>query len=227
MSTSLNASAIGAGRLWPCRLRSVCMHGERHLAAEDPAICLRPWRPAGKGVGVSASPRACCWRGSADLSGTTGGGGHANWRRRVCGSSRGLLLAHRHRLVGMSGCRSVWLRRPIQAMIAFIDHYRAAYGVEPIWRVLPIAPSTYQERASRGDRIRHACRRGRGKMWPSSRRSHACSPRSSRSAACAKFGGRWCARWSGRRDLRWASAHYDQRQADTFSMLLVNRNIPT
>ena len=30
-------------------------------------------------------------------------------------------------------------------MIAFIDDYRDAYGVEPICRVLPIAPSTYYE----------------------------------------------------------------------------------
>jgi len=30
-------------------------------------------------------------------------------------------------------------------MIAFIDEHRGAYGVEPICRVLPIAPSTYQE----------------------------------------------------------------------------------
>jgi putative transposase len=28
-------------------------------------------------------------------------------------------------------------------MIAFIDDHRDAYGVEPICRVLPIAPSTY------------------------------------------------------------------------------------
>jgi len=28
-------------------------------------------------------------------------------------------------------------------MVAFIDAYRAAYGVEPICAVLPIAPSTY------------------------------------------------------------------------------------
>jgi putative transposase len=28
-------------------------------------------------------------------------------------------------------------------MIAFIDDHREAYGVEPICRVLPIAPSTY------------------------------------------------------------------------------------
>src|ERR1700679_623745 len=28
-------------------------------------------------------------------------------------------------------------------MIAFIDDHRQAYGVEPICRVLPIAPSTY------------------------------------------------------------------------------------
>jgi len=34
-------------------------------------------------------------------------------------------------------------------MIAFIDAHRAAYGVEPICRVLPIAPSTYHEHAAR------------------------------------------------------------------------------
>ena len=33
-------------------------------------------------------------------------------------------------------------------MIAFIDDHRDAYGVEPICRVLPIAPSTYHERAA-------------------------------------------------------------------------------
>ena len=34
-------------------------------------------------------------------------------------------------------------------MIAFIDKHRAAYGVEPICRVLPIAPSTYHEHVAR------------------------------------------------------------------------------
>jgi transposase InsO family protein len=34
-------------------------------------------------------------------------------------------------------------------MIAFIDDYRAAYGVEPICRVLPIAPSTYHAHAAK------------------------------------------------------------------------------
>ena len=34
-------------------------------------------------------------------------------------------------------------------MIAFIDDHRAVYGVEPICRVLPIAPSTYHEHAAR------------------------------------------------------------------------------
>jgi putative transposase len=33
-------------------------------------------------------------------------------------------------------------------MIAFIDDHREAYGVEPICRVLPIAPSTYHARAA-------------------------------------------------------------------------------
>ncbi len=34
-------------------------------------------------------------------------------------------------------------------MIAFIDDHRGAYGVEPICKVLPIAPSTYHAQAAR------------------------------------------------------------------------------
>jgi putative transposase len=34
-------------------------------------------------------------------------------------------------------------------MIAFIDDYRAAYGVEPICKVLPIAPSSYYDHAAK------------------------------------------------------------------------------
>ncbi len=34
-------------------------------------------------------------------------------------------------------------------MIAFIDDHRQVYGVEPICRVLPIAPSTYHEHVAR------------------------------------------------------------------------------
>ena len=33
-------------------------------------------------------------------------------------------------------------------MIAFIDDHRGAYGVEPICKVLPIAPSTYHAHAA-------------------------------------------------------------------------------
>jgi putative transposase len=33
-------------------------------------------------------------------------------------------------------------------MIAFIDDHREAHGVEPICKVLPIAPSTYHARAA-------------------------------------------------------------------------------
>ena len=44
-------------------------------------------------------------------------------------------------------------------MIAFIDDYRDAYGVEPICRVLPIAPSTYYEHvAQRQDPSRLSAR---------------------------------------------------------------------
>ena len=41
--------------------------------------------------------------------------------------------------------RDFTARPPVQAMIAFIDDHRASSGVEPICRVLPIAPSTYHE----------------------------------------------------------------------------------
>jgi putative transposase len=42
-------------------------------------------------------------------------------------------------------------------MIAFIDAHREVYGVEPICRVLPIAPSTYHA---------HAARRADPNKWP-------------------------------------------------------------
>ena len=33
-------------------------------------------------------------------------------------------------------------------MISFIDEHRSVFGVEPICKLLPIAPSTYQQRAT-------------------------------------------------------------------------------
>jgi putative transposase len=52
-------------------------------------------------------------------------------------------------------------RPPVQAMIAFIEEYRARHGVEPICRVLPIAPSTYHAHAP-GASIPRSCRPGPG-----------------------------------------------------------------
>ncbi|WP_407531055.1 IS3 family transposase [Methylobacterium oryzisoli] len=40
-------------------------------------------------------------------------------------------------------------RPPVPVMIAFIDDHRALYGVEPICRLLPIAPSTYHAHVAR------------------------------------------------------------------------------
>jgi transposase InsO family protein len=49
-------------------------------------------------------------------------------------------------------------------MIAFIDDHRAAYGVEPICKVLPIAPSTYHVHAAhRSDPARASARAQRDK----------------------------------------------------------------
>src|SRR5689334_18112350 len=50
-------------------------------------------------------------------------------------------------------------RPPVEAMIGFIDDNRATYGVEPICRVLPIAPSTYHARmAQRADPAKASAR---------------------------------------------------------------------
>ena len=44
-------------------------------------------------------------------------------------------------------------------MVAFIDDHRKAYGVEPICRVLPIAPSTYfRHKAEQRDPTRRSVR---------------------------------------------------------------------
>jgi putative transposase len=44
-------------------------------------------------------------------------------------------------------------------MISFVDDHRAVYGVEPICKVLPIAPSTYHARvAQRADRAKASAR---------------------------------------------------------------------
>ncbi|WP_354264760.1 IS3 family transposase [Bradyrhizobium sp. GM2.2] len=50
-------------------------------------------------------------------------------------------------------------RPPVQAMIAFIEDHRGAHGVEPICKVLPIAPSTYHSHvAKRRDPARLSAR---------------------------------------------------------------------
>ena len=51
-------------------------------------------------------------------------------------------------------------RPPVQTMIAFIDDDRVDHGVEPICRVLPIAPSTYHRHvAKQTDPSRLSCER--------------------------------------------------------------------
>jgi len=67
------------------------------------------------------------------------------------------------RRVKPSACRAGrGARPPVQAMIAFIDDHRQAHGVEPICKLLPIAPSTYHGHATRrSDPARQSSRAGR------------------------------------------------------------------
>ena len=50
-------------------------------------------------------------------------------------------------------------------MIAFIDDHREAHGVEPICKVLPIAPSTYHAHVAKRP-IPPGCRLGRSATPP-------------------------------------------------------------
>ena len=79
-------------------------------------------------------------------------------------------------------------RPPIQVMKSFIDEHRDAYGVEPICRVLPIAPSTYREHAARRkDPARAPARERRDAVLR--KRSAGSGRRISRSTASARSGG--------------------------------------
>jgi hypothetical protein len=89
-------------------------------------------------------------------------------------------------------------------MIAFIDDHSDGYGVEPICKVLPIAPSTYHARlAQRRDPDKLSARVRRDlELKP---QIAAFSPRTSRFTACARSGDRCSERdspspaapWSG------------------------------
>jgi hypothetical protein len=47
-------------------------------------------------------------------------------------------------------------------MVSFVGAHREAYGVEPICRVLPIAPSTYYEHRARHADPGRLCARAQG-----------------------------------------------------------------
>jgi transposase-like protein len=58
-------------------------------------------------------------------------------------------LSERDPSQGVGVFRPGGARPPVQEMIAFIDEQRAVHGVEPICKVLPIAPSTYHDHISK------------------------------------------------------------------------------
>ena len=60
-------------------------------------------------------------------------------------------------------------RPPVQAMIAFIDDHRQAYGVEPICKVMPIAPSDLSCPCRKAGRSRQAIGAGAAGRDPQGR----------------------------------------------------------
>jgi hypothetical protein len=73
-------------------------------------------------------------------------------------------------------------------MIAFIDDHREVYGVEPIYHVLPIAPSTYHAHVAQSvDPDRQSGRQRRDAVLKAE--VSRLLTRTSRSMACARLGG--------------------------------------
>ena len=94
-------------------------------------------------------------------------------------------------------------RPPVEAMIAFIDEHRAVYGVEPICRVLPIAPSTYYAHAARRADPGEGCPPEPGATRRCRSRSGGSARRTSASTASGRSGGSSAGRGSGSPAARW------------------------
>jgi transposase-like protein len=74
-------------------------------------------------------------------------------------------LSERDPSQGIGVFRSGGARPPVPEMIAFIDEHRTVHGVEPICKVLPIAPSSYHDHiAKRVDPERMSARAKRDLM---------------------------------------------------------------
>jgi hypothetical protein len=87
-------------------------------------------------------------------------------------------------------------------MIGFIDAHREAYGVEPICKVLPIAPSTYHERVAQRQDPARLSAQGRQDLALKPEIARVL-PRTSRFTVCARCGARCYEKAFPSRAARW------------------------
>jgi hypothetical protein len=90
----------------------------------------------------------------------------------------------------------------MEAMISFVDAYRDKHGVEPICKVLPIAPSTYHAHVTRREKPETALPRVKRDVMLSVEIRRVLM-RISRSTACAKSGVSCSARGTTSPAARW------------------------
>ena len=82
--------------------------------------------------------------------------------KRLRARSRRTEARQRDSAEGVGVFRPGGARPPTEVMVAFIDQHRETYGVEPICRVVPIAPSTYfRRKAAQADPDEAVGARGR------------------------------------------------------------------
>src|SRR4051794_9003616 len=110
----------------------------RRSARSRPRSAARA-RRSGTGYAKLNATRAC-----GPGRPRTSASGSRRWSGRTANSGRPTRSCEGERLFCPGGARP-----PVPVMIAFIDDHCDAYGVEPICRVLPIAPSTYYAHAAR------------------------------------------------------------------------------
>ena len=142
---------------------------------------LRSWvRRSERDQGLRAGPHDAGWRSDQ--------GAGAREPRAAAGQ--------RDPAQGVGVFCSGGARPPLQAMIAFVDDHRQTYGVEPICRVLPIAPSTYRAHAARRADPARLCGRSQRDLVLVAEIRRVFEANSSASMACARFGGSSVARAS-------------------------------
>jgi hypothetical protein len=131
---------------WCWSMRAIMPRNGRRSARSRPRSAVRARRCA-NGCGKPNAIEGCV---PARRRRSTSGSGRWSGKSESCARrTRSPAFAGAGSAQGLGVFCDGGARPPLQAMIAFIDAHRDVSGVEPICRVLPIAPASYYEHVAR------------------------------------------------------------------------------